>query len=72
MPSIEELNQVPTVDTGGPILSSYDVRHSGNTEFTQAVVAGDDVVAFSIRHGLNWFIVDRRVSGEDRRPFVEV
>lgn len=60
--SDEELNDFPAVHAASPLCISSHVRGAGDTEYTQAVFATDDVVSVPIQYCLDWFVVNVRRS----------
>ena len=60
--SDEEMNDFPTVHAASPLCISSHVRVAGDTEYTQAVFATDDVVSVPVPNCLDWFAVNVRRS----------
>ena len=60
--SAEELNNFSAVHADGPLFISPHIKGVGDTEYTQAVFATDDVVSIPIPYCLDWFVVNVRQS----------
>ena len=62
LPSNQELYEFSAVNAGGPLFMSSHVKGAVDAEFTQAIVATDDVVSVPITSRLNWFVINIRGS----------